>query len=191
MLKRDGDLWRVAYRDDRFHLKDSKGLQFLSTLLRHPGREVHVLDLLGGPGGPDEVDTAGVSAELERRDLGDAGEILDPVARSAYKRRLDDLRDELEEAERFNDVGRAERARHEMDFLGAELARGVGLGGRARRAGSAAERARQNVCRTIASALAKIASGSPSLGQHLTATVSTGLFCCYDPSLVPSISWTL
>jgi tetratricopeptide (TPR) repeat protein len=189
VLKKEGDLWRVAYRGDGFHLKDSKGLQFLSTLLRNPGREVHVLDLLGERS--DGGVAAGATSEGVTGDLGDAGEMLDPVARSAYKRRLDDLREELEEAERFNDVGRAERARHEMDFLGAELARGVGLGGRARRAGGASERARQNACRTIAAALKKIAEGSPGLGQHLAATVNTGLFCCYDPRLVPLISWTL
>ncbi|MBY0277326.1 hypothetical protein K2Z84_18500, partial [Candidatus Binatia bacterium] len=186
-LRREGDVWRVAFGTAAFALKDSKGLQFLATLLRNPGREVHVLDLL-----PSDPATEGASAvDLPAGDLGDAGELLDAEARAAYRRRLGDLRDELEEAERFHDLGRAERAQSEIDFLSAELARAVGLGGRVRRAGDAAERARQNASRTIAAALKKIAQGSPELGQHLAATVSTGLFCCYDPQAVPPLDWLL
>jgi hypothetical protein len=131
-LRRDGDLWTVAYREHTFHLKDSKGLQLVSTLLRHPGRELHVLDLVGTHEALPGAD-AGSTQGLVVGDLGDAGEILDPAARAAYKRRLEDLRDELEEAEGFNDTGRAERARQEIDFLSTEIARGIGLGGRARR----------------------------------------------------------
>lgn len=116
---------------------------------------------------------------------------MDPTARSAYKRRLKDLRDELQEAEHFNDPGRAERARREIDFLSAELSRAVGLGGRVRRAANAAERARQNTCRTIGAALKKIGEGSPALGQYLTATVRTGMFCCYEPSFGSPLAWRL
>src|SRR5690242_21238698 len=54
------------------------------------------------------------------------------------------LRDELEEAERFHDPGRASRAQSEIEFLTAELSRAVGLGGRVRRAAGAAERARRS-----------------------------------------------
>lgn len=182
-LRRDGDVWRVSFGATSFLLKDSKGLQFLATLLRNPGRELHVLDL-GAAG--DAADEPGATT-----DLGDAGELLDAEARAAYRRRIADLREELSEAERFHDLGRAARAQSEIEFVSAELARAVGLGGRVRRASGAAERARQNASRTIAAALKKIAQGSPELGQHLAATISTGLFCCYDPQLVPPISWLL
>ena len=47
--------------------------------------------------------------------LSDAGPILDAQAKAEYKHRLDDLRRDLEEAERFNDPARAERARGEME----------------------------------------------------------------------------
>lgn len=184
-LRRDGDVWRVSFGASAFLLKDSKGLQFLLTLLRNPGREVHVLDLVTSGGTPDEA----TGADAPATDLGDAGELLDAEARAAYRRRVEDLREELSEAERFHDPGRAARARSEIEFVTAELARAVGLGGRVRRASGAAERARQNASRTIAAALKKIAQGSPELGQHLAATVSTGIFCCYDPRLVPPLSW--
>ena len=117
--------------------------------------------------------------------------MLDPAARDAYKRRLEDLRDALEEARRFNDPERAERAEREIEFLSDELARAVGLGGRSRVAASAAERARVNVSRTIGAVMKKIASASPALGQHLTATVRTGYFCSYVPDPRVAIAWDI
>jgi AAA ATPase domain len=178
LLRRDAGFWTVAYGSDRFRLKDTKGIGLLQTLLRHPGRELHVIDLAGG-GAP--IEEGGGRA---------AGELLDPAARTAYKRRLEDLRDALDEAERFNDLERAARAEQEIAFLTDELARAVGLGGRSRTAASGAERARVNVSRTIGAVMKKIAAGSPALGQHLTAAVRTGYFCSYAPDPRVCIDWT-
>ena len=99
--------------------------------------------------------------------LSDAGPILDAQAKDEYKRRLDDLRRDLEEAERFNDPTRAERARDEMDALAEQLASAVGLGGRNRRIGSEAERARSAVTKRIKSSIKRIGETIPSLGSHL------------------------
>jgi tetratricopeptide (TPR) repeat protein len=180
-LRREVDFWTITFGADSFQLKDTKGLGFLQTLLQHPGREFHVLDLSGG--GEPLVEGSG------RQAGGDAGELLDPAARAAYKRRLGDLRDELEEAQRWSDLERAARAQQEIDFLTDELARAVGRGGRSRTAGSAAERARVNVSRTIGAVVKKIAAGSPALGQHLTAAVRTGYFCVYEPDPRVRVDW--
>jgi len=60
-----------------------------------------------------------------------------------------------------------------MQFLTGQLAAAVGLGGRDRRAGSAAERARVNITRAIRAALARIRAHSPALAGHLDATIHT------------------
>jgi hypothetical protein len=165
-LRRDGELWRVESEAEIFHLKDSKGLGMLSRLLEQPGVELHALDL-GGGGGPV--------------DGGDAGELLDDEARAAYRERVAELRESLDEAEAMNDRGRAERAREELHAIEAELSRAVGLGGRARRAGANAERARVNVTRRLRDAIKRIAARDAKLGEHLTAAVRTGTYCCYEP----------
>jgi hypothetical protein len=185
LLRRDGDVWKVGLGAEEAVLKHAKGLSFLATLLAHPGREFHVLDLLERDAPLDSRVEPGFRAAA----AGDAGVMLDPEARAAYKRRLDDLRDELEEAERFNDPHRAERARTEMEFLGNELARAVGLGGRDRRAASAAERARVNVGRAISHVMKKITEVSPAASEHLQASVRTGMFCVYEPRL--PVEWSL
>jgi hypothetical protein len=96
---------------------------------------------------------------------------------------------DLEEAERFNDVERAARLREELDFIAAELSRAVGLGGRDRKAGSAAERARVNVTRAIRGAVRAIAEHDARLGHHLERSVKTGIFCTYDPGPPGPDTW--
>jgi hypothetical protein len=178
VLRQDADAWTVAFGAHSFRLKDTKGLRFLHMLLQQPGREFHVVDLSRGEEGAEEG--AGRAG---------SGPLLDPAARAAYKRRLEDLRDTLEEARGFNDLERAARAEQEIDFLSNELARAVGLGGRSRAAASAAERARINVTRTIGAVVKKIAAGSPALGQHLAATVRTGFYCSYSPDPRVVVTW--
>lgn len=75
-----------------------------------------------------------------RRSLGDAGEMLDAKAKVAYRRRLEEFRDAVEDAEAVGNVDAAFRHQGEIDALVAELARAVGLGGRDRRVASGVER---------------------------------------------------
>jgi hypothetical protein len=167
----EGEYWAITHGGATFRLKDSLGLAYLARLVAEPGREVHVLDLVGGRRG----------GEAEAVDVGDAGELLDAEAREEYRGRLQDLRETLAEAESFGDEGRAARAREEIEFLAAELGRAVGLGGRARRAGTAAERARIAVQRRIKNALGRIEEHSPALATYLARAVKTGNFCVFRP----------
>ena len=64
------------------------------------------------------------------------------------------------------------------------MGRSLGLGGRSRRAGSIAERARLNVTRALRSSLRRIAAADGALGSHLEITVHTGTVCLYSPDPV-------
>jgi tetratricopeptide (TPR) repeat protein len=193
-LRLEGEIWTVT-GTGTVRLKDRKGLQYLATLLERPDVEIHAIDLVAGPvdaaargRGAAQAD-AGAGGELAVTDGGDAGALLDAEAKAAYRRRLEELREDLDEAERFHDVERAARLREELDFLSAELARAVGLGGRDRRAGNAAERARVNVTRAIRGAVRAIAEHDPRLGHHLERSVRTGVFCAYQPGPQGPDSW--
>jgi tetratricopeptide (TPR) repeat protein len=169
---REGEYWAVTQAGGTFRLKDSLGIQYLVRLLEAPGREIHVLDLVGERAG------AGASEAI---DTGDAGELLDDEARRSYQQRLEDLEETVAEAESFGDAARAARAREEIEMLGAELGRAVGLGGRSRRAGGAAERARSAVQRRIKNAIERIGEHAPALAQMLSRSVKTGNYCVYRP----------
>jgi tetratricopeptide (TPR) repeat protein len=179
-FRREGEVWTVALDGRTTRVPDLRGLAHLARLLAEPGRELHARDLAGAPG-----------AESDAVGRGDAGELLDARARADYERRLREARAELDDAERSNDLGRAESAREELEFLTAELARGFGLGGRARRAGDANERARISVTRAIKYAIERIAESDPSLADHLRRAVRTGVFCAYEPSERDRVAWTL
>ena len=81
-------------------LRDGVGLRLLASLLARPGQEQHVLDLSPDP---------------------DAGHAapggLDHAAKVAYRQRMNDLRAEIDQAEDFNDGGRAEHLRTELTEL--------------------------------------------------------------------------
>ena len=162
-----GDSWQVQHEGRSFVVRDMRGLQLLARLVERPGVEVHVLALSG--------DDAQEPAESS------AGELLDAGARDAYRRRLREIDLGLDDAEADADLGRLERLRRERELLVQELSRAVGLGGRARQAGSATERARVNVQKRLKQAIAKIESVDARAGRYLEQAVRTGAFCSFRP----------
>jgi hypothetical protein len=165
-LAREGDVWAVSSGGRTVRLRHSRALEILDHLLSNPGREFHALDLGGG-----EAD--------EPIDPGDAGEVLDARSRDAYRRRVVELEQELDEAEAWSDAGRVARLRAELEFLREELSRGLGLGGRLRRAAGAPERARVNVQKRLRGVIRKIGAALPEVGRHLEREIRTGALVSY------------
>jgi tetratricopeptide (TPR) repeat protein len=164
-LRKEGEMWILTSNaGTSMHLKDSKGLAYLSHLLARPGQELHVTQI---------AELADVSE--------DAGAVLDGRAKAAYRSRLEALRDALEEAERFGDPTRAAAVQGEIDAIADQLAGAVGLGGRDRKLGSHVERVRINVQRRLRDAVHRIAATDPALGRYLDATIKTGVFCMFLP----------
>ena len=137
----------------------------LAVLLAQPDRETHVLDLVGATAAP-------------RSDL---GEVIDASAKEAYRARLAELDERLADAESTGDADASEQVAREREFLLAELGAAYGLGGRARRAGDPAERARTTVTSRVRDAIGRIDAELPELGRHLRASVRTGTYCVYAP----------
>jgi hypothetical protein len=190
VFRREGEYWTIAFEGDAFRLRDLKGLRYVARLLAEPDREFHVLDLAATESRPDVLE-GGAEPSLESSGLGDAGEVLDPRAKAAYRSRLAELEEEIEEARGFGDAERAARADEEREFIAREIARAVGLGGRDRRAASSSERARGSVTRAIRAALARVREHSPALGRHLDRTIGTGTFCSYAPDPRALVDWRL
>jgi hypothetical protein len=167
-------------------LRDTKGMRYLADLVARPGAERHALDLVDLVEGVPTADTG-----IDRRRLGDAGPLLDARSRAAYRQRMTELRDEVEDALGVEDDDRAAAAQRELDSLVAELSRTLGVGGRNRRASSAAEKARLNVTRALRGAIGKLAEALPEPGAVLDRRVRTGLFCSYEPHPDDEVTWTV
>ena len=186
LFRREGDFWTLAFAARVCRVRDVKGLHHLARLLREPGRSFTPAELLA------EHDPGAGSASpeaLRAAALGDAGTVLDSQAKADYRRRLGDLRQELDDAQRCNDPSRIDAGRREIEFLTAELAAAVGLGGRDRKAASGAERARLTVTKRIRDALARIEGHHPELARHLGAAIKTGRLCSYESAAEPSVPW--
>jgi tetratricopeptide (TPR) repeat protein len=189
VFRREGDYWSVSFDGHTVRVRDLKGMRYLARLLADPGREYHVLDLVAAETGSDAQVDSSRAAGLPRAALGDAGEGLDAQAKDAYRRRLTEIEDDLEQARAIGDAERAAQADAERDFLVQELGRAFGLGGRDRRAASASERARAAVTRAVRQAMTRIAEHHPQLGQHLSRTIRTGTYCAYVPDPRAPTDW--
>src|SRR5690606_17475025 len=84
----EGEYWRLESCAGVSRRKDSRGLAYLARLLERPFVEIHAIDLA----------TSGKGLA----DRGDAGPLVDEAARTDYRRRLEDLREALHEAEAFS-----------------------------------------------------------------------------------------
>ena len=173
-LTRQGKWWTVDFDGARARVPDSKGLRYVAELVSRPGVERHALDLV------DRVE--GVDRTIDRRALGDAGAVLDTQARTAYRHRIEQLRAEADDALAAGLLETAEAREAELELLVHELSAAYGVGGRDRRASSAAERARLNVTRALRTALSRMSEAVPGAGDALDRRIRTGLYSVYEPA---------
>ncbi len=108
--------------------------------------------------------------------------MLDEAGIRRYRRRLDELRSEIDDLERRGKDDLITRSRAEQQWLVAELAGALGLGGRVRSFPDETERARIAVGKAIRRAVARITQADPQIGAHLGVTLHTGALCCYLPA---------
>jgi hypothetical protein len=175
--------WVASCGGTGVRLQDTKGLRYLAILVEQPDVERHALDLV------DRVEGVDPEGRIDRRALGDAGAALDASARESYRRRIEVLRSDAEDALAAGQLEAAEAAQDELDQLVQQLAHAFGVGGRDRRAASAAERARLNVTRALRAAIAKLVEAVPGAGEVLDRRVRTGLYCVFEPTEADEVRW--
>ncbi|GAA4096968.1 ATP-binding protein [Nonomuraea soli] len=171
VFRLDGEVWTLSFAGRTVRLPDSKGLRDLHLLLSSPGAEISAVRMLDPAGGEEVVASRSMG--------GDA--VLDDTARASYRRRLEQLDDEIDRAAVRDDTERVARLDHERQALLQELRRAAGLGGRSRRLGDEAERARKAVTNRIRYTLRHLDERHPELAAHLRTAVSTGATCRYQP----------
>ncbi|MFH5831935.1 hypothetical protein [Halalkalibaculum sp. DA384] len=165
------DYWKFSFGGRTIQLSAVKGFSDIRRLVGCAGTPVHCTELMG---------TAVLS---------DGEEVIDEKAKSEYRREIENLREEIEEAEACHDFARAEAAQKEYEQLVEHLSGALGLRGNIRKAGNTVERARSAVTWRIRSAISKIEQEHPSLGKHLSNSIKTGTFCIYKPET--QVDWEI
>lgn len=164
--------------------QDSVGLHYLKHLLLKQGKTLSAVELSALVNQLDESSEQQVAtALLARNDEnhedeaesmmqvtfgGDAGEVIDEKARNAYQRQIQKLKDQLDEAQEFDDVEQAEKIREEINFVTRELRASVMPDGRPRRDKSTAKRAYDAVNKALKKTQDDLTKHCPDLGKHLT-----------------------
>jgi hypothetical protein len=173
-------VWSVGPAGEARMLPDMKGLHYLRALLQRPCVEITALEM--------SAMAAGHGTAVAEPG---SGERLDRQALTAYRNRLREIDEELDEAHSWNDPARADRIEAEREALLRELAGATGLGGRARTMGGTAERARVAVRKAIAAALDRIDAEDPAMTRLLRRSVHTGSACRYEPDPDTPVDWLL
>jgi hypothetical protein len=176
-LRLDHGRWFVASPFGTAHVADSIGMRQIIRLVTAPNTPIAAADLAS-------ADRAG--GMVVASDLGPA---LDGRAKREYRRRITELRADIDEAEANNDNERAAKHQLELEAILAELRAAVGLGGRDRPQGSSNERARVNSARTIRRGVAALKAALPELGAHLDVSIRTGHQCSYAPEPAAGLDW--
>ncbi len=125
----------------------------------------------------------------ETTNLGDPGEAADQKTLSQLKGRLVKIQKGKEEARELQDWETFEELEDEEEKLHQYIRQTFGLGGKSRRSGSHADKARINVTRAIKRVLDKIRKQDQALAAYLKSTIKTGFQVSYTPDPNNPASW--
>ncbi|HEV2174464.1 MAG TPA: hypothetical protein VGR71_12900, partial [Nitrospira sp.] len=198
IFRRDGHYWTLGFNGKTVRLKDAKGIRDIACLLAAPGKGLHAADLVVAAEGKVPDPRAKKYAAMSSGELREMGlenspngtpQLLDAQARREYRARLEELHQELEEAERIGDSVRGDSARRELDAITGQLTAAYGLSRLRREPSDPSEKARIAVAMRIRNALERIEKELPALGRHLSRSIQTGIFCSYSPE--DSSTWEL
>jgi hypothetical protein len=169
--------WTLNVAGRQTVVADRLGMHYLARLLTNPGRSIPALELAGDPAGTPLAPAA-------RQPM------LDHPARTAYRKRVQQLTDQLAIADAQGDQTSSRQLQTELDGLLDELRRTTGKGGRTRSFSDPGERARTAVRKAIKRTIDEVAASDPNLGAFLEATVTTGNTCRYTPDADQPLAWT-
>jgi len=192
IFKVDGGKCTVGWAGEQSEIRGYTGARLIALLLQSPNVPRHVLDLDSAANYGSETngnfdhmrrgDGSWAAAHLSPTPSHAGDVVLDGQARREYRRRLEDLREELHEAHRCNDLGRIARLKTEQDQIEQELTHVY-------RDSSATEKARKRVRKNVRETIEKIRPKLPGLANHLTDSLQTGTTCVYAPK--QKVSWQL
>ncbi len=123
VLTRQGEAWLVRFGAQSVFARDSLGFGYLVQLLQRPWQPLHALELFASVHRRTTHTQAGVPDDKGGRRKALVDSILEQGAVSEFRKRLVDLENEIEAAERNHDLARLEAATREREWLLQEIRR--------------------------------------------------------------------
>lgn len=175
LFQRNGKRWCLTFRGESGHVPHSVGMDYIAMALTSPRQEIASAILVGG------------EAAAKLPPPRSIGERLDTKAKAAYKKKLDELEDQIVDARELRNDEAIERLEDERSVILRELKSATAFGGKTREDGDMAERLRQRAAKAIRRAMANIEAELPLLGKHLRASLQLGYFVSYVPE--SDVTW--
>ena len=178
-MYKDGNNYRIQFRDESQTFTASKGLAYIHTLLQSPDTPIHVNELKAAV---DKVDVHLLANESQ--------DMFDKQALSAIDQRIAELYDDMEMAQETQNEMQLATLHKQLDQLIQEKEKATGLGGRSRK-NTKGDGVRISVGRAIKRALESIASAMPKCSEHLQVSIigHSGFNPHYEAQ--ESISWQI
>ena len=171
-----GQCWAIRFdgNEEKIYTPDI-GFYHLQILLENPGTffSASEIDIMVRRMTKNEPCVTISAGEIPNKEgvsvLGqsDAGPVIDEDAVSAYHSRLNEIEEELGNAQDNNDLGKIDALESEKGWIESELANSKGLGGEIRKLGDDRNRVRNRVGNAIRRAKKKIKQYDRPLSEHL------------------------
>lgn len=168
---RENEMWQISFEGKTVFIPEVKGFLDMAKLLEAPEKEFHCTSLFG----------SGVASTAEP--------VFDEQAKRSYKKRIQDLQEEIKSCEDDSNFERAAELQQEYSDLVDHLSASLGMGGKTRKLNDPMDKMRSAVTWRIRNAIQKIEKTHPALGKHLAHSIKTGLFCSYSPE--KPVKWQL
>lgn len=177
-MVRKGECWAIRFgaNDEKIYTPDI-GFEYLQALLENPGttfsasqlecivrRRRRVVAVRSAEGG--ELASHGYGEV----NASNSGEVLDLDARRSLQLRLEEIQNQIDEANGSDDptrIDKVEELENERQWINDELGKAAGFGGRTRALNDERNKVRNRVCNAIRRALKKIGQYDHPLAEHL------------------------
>jgi 7-cyano-7-deazaguanine synthase in queuosine biosynthesis len=180
-FQRTGEVWRIAFRDEKGGLPNRVGARRLARILKAGSQELEALDLVAETSARSQASRQAAEPDLHVSTQANAGDVLDSDAMDAYRARLVELDRESKVAQAAGDARQVAECERERAWIERELRQWIGKDDEPRRFLEEHERARQTVSKTVWPEVRALAESMPLLRAHLETYLHLSFVCWYEP----------
>ena len=173
IFRKDGDKWIVVFNhSEPCYLNDIKGMEQIAQLLAKSPKSISAIELAN----PKNDTKLMILSNSDKPQ-----EIIDKDTLQSCQKRIINIKNELADAEKNNDLATQERLEAEKEQILSELNAARNLKGESRCFTDNLDKARKAVTNAIKRALENIKTHSMPLYQHLDNSIQRGIDFAYKP----------
>lgn len=199
VFTKSGEMWTITFNKKTIHLPDSKGLQYISHLLKNQDRKIDCLDLSAIINESYKNEAGKGTLDYERKDeIEDSGmvgkrlssqdKLLDDKGRQVLRDRLEELREKLTTSS-YSSQYEHEEIEDEIEKIQKLLKQVTTPTGKIKNFEGDKDKARKAVSNAIKATMEKLKSSHEDLWKHFYSCLKTGQSCSYIPH--PKVTWNL